>query len=36
MDTYYTHVYVVSWIGGISMLRRIRGIKKILVNLPWY
>jgi hypothetical protein len=25
-----------SWIGGISMLRRIRGIRKIPINLPWY
>ncbi len=32
----YSIVYVVNWIGGISMLRRIRGIRKIPINLPWY
>jgi hypothetical protein len=25
-----------SWIGGISMLKKTRGIRKIPINLPWY
>jgi hypothetical protein len=30
----YSIVYVVNSISGISMLRRIRGIRKIPINLP--
>jgi len=32
----YSIVYVVSWIGGISMLRKIKEIRKIPANMPWY
>jgi hypothetical protein len=32
----YSIVYVVNWIGGISMSRKMRGIRKIHVSLPWY
>jgi hypothetical protein len=27
-------VYVMRWIGGICMLKKIKGIRKILINLP--